>query len=124
LFPLLAPLAKNGASIHSIKQFGQEEGLQKKAEKVGDEKSEELLARNKAVRLVGGVEKKEEKEEFQQAPQQKKIGQLVLETPAQPIDGKKDGRGHQKVEQVAPGHEVAPGIVPAGAQQQGMDPQQ
>jgi len=124
LFPLLGILEKTRASIHSIKQFGQEEGLQKKTEKVGYEKSEELLAPNKAVRLVERIEKKEEKEEFQQAAEQEKIGQLVFEAPARPIDQKKDGRGHQNVEQVALGQEVPPRIMSPCPKQQGMDPEQ
>src|SRR5690606_8620095 len=54
-------LVKTKASIHSIKQFGQAKGLQEKAKKVGDEKSEELQAAHQAIFLVSRIEKKKEK---------------------------------------------------------------
>src|SRR5690606_18650214 len=118
LFHSRSSLLKIRASIHIIKEFHQENGLQNKAAEVGDKKSEELDPFQLAVRLVTGLEKNEEHGEFEQASPQKKEAQKIPVPVPETVDGKKDPGGHQDVDQVALCQLVCVGVQAMGLEQQ------
>ena len=120
LFHSYSQLLKIRASIHIIKEFHQEKGLQKKAAEVGDEKSEELDPFQLAVRLVTGIEKNEENAKFQKAAAQKKEAQKISVPVSESVYGKKNPCGHQEVDQVALCQLVPIGVQAKVPEQQAM----